>query len=40
MPIGEPGDTDVYIMQTHYNNPALRTGIRYKSNMQHQIHLN
>ncbi|KAK3087443.1 hypothetical protein FSP39_005971 [Pinctada imbricata] len=24
MPIGEPGDNDVFVLETHYNNPALR----------------
>ncbi|XP_056009644.1 uncharacterized protein LOC130051597 [Ostrea edulis] len=24
LPVAEPGDTDLYIMETHYNNPGLR----------------
>ncbi|KAK3087968.1 hypothetical protein FSP39_012921 [Pinctada imbricata] len=33
LPVGEPGDTDVIIMQTHYNNPGLKTGIVDSSGM-------
>ncbi|XP_061173713.1 DBH-like monooxygenase protein 1 homolog [Saccostrea echinata] len=27
LPVAEPGDTDLYIMETHYNNPGLRNDL-------------
>lgn len=27
LPVAEPGDTELYIMETHYNNPELKSGM-------------
>ena len=40
MPIGEPGDTDVFILQTHYNNPGLRSGKLMYVNSAYNIKFN